>query len=540
MSLSAFYKLELDMKFSELNKKTIGIGMGLFSLSALTYTSCAEGEKKKEEPPKRPNILLILADDMGFSDLGCYGSEIQTPNLDSLAENGLRFTQFYNTSKSFPSRACLLTGLYAQQAGMLNTHGHFSSNSVTLAEVLKDAGYRTLMTGKHHGDDNPVDFGFDRYYGLRDGCCNYFNPGVQREGEGRPAYKGDSSDRVWCIDDSVISPYTPEAEEFYTTDYFTKYALEYLDQYEDEERPFFLYMAYTAPHDPLHAWPKDIKKYEDKYKVGYKKIRQRRYKRQKEMGLIDDRFPLSEPAYLPWDSLNKEQKRKEARKMAVYAAMIDRMDQNIGKVLQKLRKMGEAQNTLVMFASDNGANPNIVNIEDDYGKIGTLTRWASQGENWANVSNTPYRKYKNWSHQGGIGSPLIAYWPEGIEGESRISHYTGHFIDFMPTLLEISGASYPERKDGSEITPYEGRSLVPVFRNNNPEPRDFLYNKWRGGEAVITPKWKIVSSINDKQWELYDIKSDKTETENLRGQHPEVVNRLDSLYENWIDNTMPE
>ncbi len=517
------------------NIQTIGMGIGLLSLAGV-ISSCADGEEEKQKKPKRPNVLLILADDMGFSDLGSYGSEIETPHLDSLAQNGLRFTRFYNTSKSFPSRACLLTGLYAQQAGMLNTHGHFSSNSVTLAEVLKDAGYRTLMTGKHHGDGNPVDFGFDRYYGLRDGCCNYFNPGVQREGEGRPAYKGDSSDRIWCIDDSVISPYTPEEKDFYTTDYFTKYALEYLDQYEDEKRPFFLYLSYTAPHDPLMAWPEDIAKYEDTYKEGYEAIRQKRYQRQKEMGLIDERFPLSEATYEPWNSLSSEEQEEEARKMAVYAAMIDRMDQNIGKVLKKIRDMGEAENTLIMFASDNGASAEVVNIEDDYGEIGTLTRWTSQGGDWANVSNTPYRYYKNWSHQGGIGSPLIACWPKGIEAENRISHYTGHFIDFIPTLMEVSGASYPEQKNDTAITPYEGKSLVPVFRNENPEPSRTLFNKWGEGKTVITPEWKMVTPRSGGEWQLFDMQSDITETENLRDEYPEVVSRLDSLYNNWISN----
>ncbi len=523
------------MNFSDLNFKHLGLGLGLASFSALTYTSCAEGEKDKEEAPERPNVLLILADDMGFSDVGAYGSEIQTPNLDSLAENGLRFTRFYNTSKSFPSRACLLTGLYAHQAGMIEGPGQMSGNSVTLAEVLKDAGYRTLMTGKHHGTNCPANFGFDRYYGLRDGCCNYFNPGEQREGEGPPARKKWAFPRKWCIDDSLVAPYTPEAEDFYTTDYFTKYALQYLDQYEDEERPFFLYMAYTAPHDPLQAWPEDIAKYEDTYKVGYEAIRQKRYQRQKEMGLIDDRFPLSEPAYEPWDSLSREEQQEEARTMAVYAAMIDRMDQNIGKVLKKLREMGEAENTLIMFASDNGASGEVVTMEDS-GKIGALTRWKSQGKNWANVSNTPYRYYKNWSHQGGIGSPLIAYWPEGIEGENRITHYTGHFIDFMPTLLEVGEATYPEQKNDTAITPYQGRSLVPVFRNKDPEPRDILYNNWQEGKAVVTPRWKLVTPRDGGEWELYDMQSDITETENLRDEHPDVVSRLDSLYDNWISH----
>jgi arylsulfatase A-like enzyme len=300
---------------------------------------------------ERPNVILILADDLGWSDISPYGAEIATPNLQRLADGGARFTNFHNTAKCFPSRATLLTGLYAQQVGMDKKHGPIR-NGVTLGEVLRPAGYRTYWSGKHHGTENPHTRGFDRYFGLRDGACNFFNPGEQRPGEGKPAQK--RPDRMFCIDTECYQPYTPPAD-FYTTDAFTDYALEWMEEDKDDERPFFLYLAYNAPHDPLQAWPEDIAKYKDRYKDGYAAIRRERYERQKELGIIDGRFPLSEATHRDWDSLSEEERESEALTMAVYAAMIDRLDQNIGRVLAKLEELGEAENTIVMFASDNGA-----------------------------------------------------------------------------------------------------------------------------------------------------------------------------------------
>ncbi|MGM0531640.1 MAG: arylsulfatase [Bacteroidota bacterium] len=507
----------------------------ILSLVFCLTIGCVQENKDQSPEAEHPNIVLILVDDMGFSDLGCYGSEINTPNLDKLAQQGIRFTRFYNTSKCFPSRATLLTGLYPEEAGMLEGPGHFSDNCVTIAEVLKEAGYRTLMTGKHHGLDNPVDFGFDRYYGLRDGASNHFNPGQQREGEGVPAHKGWAFPRTWCIDDSVIAPFTPKEKDFYTTDYFTRYALQYLEEYEDEEKPFFLYLSYTAPHDPLHAWPKDIAKYEGVYDVGYSRIRQERYRRQKEMGLVDERFLLSAASFDEWDSLSEEEKQEEARTMAVYAAMIDRVDQKIGEVLERIKEMGEADNTLILFASDNGASSEVVNMEDDYGEIGSLTRWTSQGGNWANVSNTPFRYFKNFSHMGGIASPLIAYWPGGIHEKGRIVHQAGHFIDFMPTFIELSGASYPSTQDGFDITPMEGKSLVPIFRNEEFDDERVLFNRWQKGKTVITPDWKMVTHRNGGDWELYNMRNDITETRDLSSENPEIMEELKKLYKEWDD-----
>ncbi|MCH9022222.1 MAG: arylsulfatase, partial [Planctomycetes bacterium] len=445
------------------------MGLGMFSLASLSHVK----SDAQIRPTKKPNILIILVDDMGWSDIGCFGGEVKTPNLDRLANGGIRFTQFHNTAKCFPSRACLLTGLYAQQCGMDKKPSYFK-NCTTLGEVLRTAGYRTFMTGKHHGLDNPIDRGFDRYFGLRDGACNYFNPGLQRKGEGVPAHKKKMSPRKWCIDGELLQPYTPKEKDFYTTDYFTKYALQYLDEYKDEGKPFFLYVAYNAPHDPLQAWPDDIKKYRGKFMAGYETYRKARYKRQQEMGLIDDSFPLSDPTYADWDSLSDEEKDKEDNRMAVYAAMIDRVDQNIGKLLAKIEERGELDNTLVLFASDNGCAASSDGSYSGYnptanqGEMGSMTRWTKIGKSWSNISNTPFRLYKSNTHKGGSCTPLIAYWPKGIKVKNRISHEVGHFIDIMPTLAEAAGATYPREFKAQEIPPMQGRSLVPIFQNKKP------------------------------------------------------------------------
>ena len=352
--------------------------------------------------PEQPNILLILVDDMGFSDIGCYGGEIQTPNLDKLASEGLRFSRFYNTSKCYPSRACLLTGLYAQHNGMHRKALSFT-NAVTIAEVLRGAGYRTLMTGKHHGEENPYYFGFDRYFGLKDGSSNHFNPGLQREGEVTPAHKKGRIPRSWGIDSVLYEPYTPPEKDFYTTDNFTNYAIDYLEEYKSEKKPFFLYIAYTAPHDPLMAWPEDQQKYIGNYMVGYESIRKARYEKQIKLGLIDENYPLSDPTYEDWESLSEEEKRQRDSIMATHAAMVDRVDQNIGRLLEKLEEIKELDNTLVLFMSDNGAQPQPDDpitwlwargkISDYSQPIGSMGRYTSLNLSWANVSNTPFRLF---------------------------------------------------------------------------------------------------------------------------------------------------
>lgn len=495
----------------------------------------------QNKPEQLPNIILISADDLGWSDIGCYGSEVQTPNLDKLGEGGLRFTRFHNTSKCFPSRACLLTGVYAQQSNYHRSHTNPITNAVTLGEVLRTAGYRTLWSGKHHGLENPVTRGFDHYYGLKDGACNYFNPGEQRPDEGAPARKGrpgNKTQRWWCIDSTMYHPYTPEAEDFYTTDYFTHYALDWLEKYKNEEKPFFLYLAYTAPHDPLMAWPEDIAKYEGKFNDGYEQIRKQRYQKQLEMGLIDETYKLSEPTYENWENLDDSTRRNEIRKMEVYAAMIDRMDQNIGRVLSKLKETGRDENTLILFVSDNGASAEMVRLPDDYGEIGTMTRWSSLGPDWANVGNTPYRYYKNYSYEGGINTPLIAYWPGRIEPKT-FSEFPGHFIDFMPTLAEIAGAEYPAEFNGQQITPMQGQSLLPVFKGENPERNEPIFWEWGNGQAVYNHSWKLVKHGRDESWDLYNLENDPTETNNLAEEQPEKLKEMEGLFTEWKEG-LPE
>jgi len=482
-----------------------------------------------------PNIVLISVDDMGWSDLGCYGSEIRTPHIDRLAEEGMRFTQFHNTSKCFPSRACLLTGIYAQQSGYDRSYNQPLKHAVTLGEVLREAGYITLWSGKHHGLENPVYRGFDHYYGLKDGACNHFNPGDQRPGEGVPARKswsGEKARRAWCIDSLMFTPYTPEERDFYTTDYFTHYAVDWLESYQEDDRPLFLYMAYTAPHDPLMAWPEDIARYEGWYDEGYKPIRQLRYARQLEIGLIDKNYRLSEATYFDWDTLSADLKAEESRKMEVYAAMIDRLDRNVGRLLKTLEETGRAENTLILFVSDNGASAEMVRLDDDYGEIGSMTRWASLGPQWANVSNTPFRYFKNYSYEGGINTPLIAHWPGNIQ-PGTFSRFPGHFIDIMATLVDLTGAEYPMVFNGEDITPMQGESLIPAFKGGNPIRSGPMFWEWSSGQAVRQGDWKLVRWGKQNPWDLYKVSEDPSETINLAGLFPDTVEMMAKMFQAW-------
>ncbi len=500
-----------------------------FLVFGLIVTACNTNKTHKS----KPNIILISSDDLGWSDIGCYGSEINTPNIDKLAHGGIRFTQFHNTAKCFPSRASLITGVYAHDCGYNKTHTLPITNAVTIGEVLQANGYLTYWSGKHHGKENPITRGFDRYYGLKDGCCNFFNPGVKREGEARPAQK--RNNRAWCIDSIMYQGYTPEEKDFYTTDYFTHYAIDYIKEASKKEQPFFLYLAFTAPHDPLMAWPDDISKYKGKYDSGYESIREARYKKQQEIGLIDERYTLSEPTFKPWDNLTSEQKEFEAKKMEVYAAMIDRMDQNIGRLLAELNYFNQIENTVIFFVSDNGASAEVINLpnDNDNGVIGGIDRWISLGKDWANVCNTPFRFYKNFSYEGGINTPLIVWWPDKIEANT-FSNFSGHFIDIMPTIIEITGASYLEHFNGEEITPMRGISLLPVLEGNTVNRDNPIFWQWQQGSAMQKDNWKIVKNGKNKPWDLFDIKKDPTETNNLKEMYPERVKEMERLYNKWI------
>ena len=492
----------------------------------------------RQRPDTRPNIVLIMADDMGFSDIGCYGGEIHTPNIDSLAADGLRFTQFYNNAICVPTRASLLSGLYPQQVGVYGNSPRVMQRCLTLAEVLRETGYRTLMTGKWHAQQIPVQRGFDRYFGLCDGCCNFFNPGPRRPGEPEPGRKGTSYGypRRWAIDEKVYQPYAPQDPDFYTTDAFTDYAVKYLDQYQGEGKPFFLYVGYTAPHYPLHAWPEDIARYRGKYMVGWDELRRQRYRRQIERGLVDKRWAMSarDDIVPTWDDVTD----KDAwdLTMAVYAAMIDRMDQNIGRLLAKIKRMGVEDNTLVLFFSDNGGCAGRANYTPNI-PPGPVESYRSVDPPWANASNTPFRKYKVWDHEGGISTPLIARWPKVIKARGALTNQMGHIIDIMATFVDISGARYPSSYDGRDVLPMEGRSLLPVFRGTQRDAHEAIFwqiNRTRGARAVRTPRFKLVTAGPGKQWELYDMEADRTELNDLADKYPGKTKALADLYEDWV------
>ena len=472
---------------------------------------------------------------MGYSDLGSYGSEVATPNIDRLAFEGVRFTNAYNTSKCFPSRAAILTGLYSQQTGYHENFRQPMRNAITLGELFRSAGYTTLWSGKHHSIENPVDRGFDHYSGLLDGAANHFNPGLKREGEGQPAQKGLKKTPVtyrnWVIEGEVFNPYTPQSKDFYTTDVFTNYALDWMGQIKPE-KPFFLYLSYTAPHDPLMAWPEDIEKYKNRYTEGYEVIRNQRFEKQKQLGILPKNTLLSQAEHTDWNTLTDEEKAEESKTMTVYAAMIDRLDQNIGRILEKLEKQGKLNNTLILFTSDNGGSSEVVNLPGGYGEIGTATNWKSLGKNWANVCNTPFREYKNWSHEGGIKTPLIAYWPEKIKNKGFVSHKPVHFIDFLSTLQEVSGADYPQNLNGNIIFPSPGKSFLPqILGDASNERNDPIFWQWRQGKAVRDGNWKLVA--HKDVWELYNLESDPVEEMNLIEKEKEKAAQLKARYEDW-------
>ncbi len=521
----------------------LGMKQQHFLAWALVITISFWAPQAPAASEQHPNIIFILVDDMGYSDIGCYGGEIKTPNLDRLASEGIRFSNAYNTAKCFPSRACLLTGVYAQQCGMGRSSHQGIQNAITLAELLKKEGYRTLAVGKHHSNKSLYDRGFDRFYGFHYGdgkssAC-HFNPGLQRPGEGVPSRKSRET-RTFCFDDKKMIPYyTPKEKDWYTTDYFTKWAIDFLEEYKSEDKPYFLYVSYTAPHDPLHAWPEDIAKYDGVYDGGYDAIRKVRHERQKKLSLFEQDVRLPAPTHRDWESLSNEEKKDQARRMQVYAAMIDRIDQNVGKILAKVKELGEEENTLIMFASDNGSSAEDVNTGS--GEIGSLTRWSSLQKDWANVSNTPFRFWKDMSYEGGICTPFIARWPEVITRKGSVNRHPIHLIDVMSTVQQITGASYPTTFKGQSVTPMQGESFLAALQGRSMKERaEPLFWEYRHGAAIRDGKWKLVtktlpadSSEKGIKWELYDLSVDMTETVDLAKQQPEVVQRLRQLWRKW-------
>lgn len=473
------------------------------------------------EPDTRPNIVLIMCDDMGYSDIGSYGGEIDTPNLDRLAKEGVRFRNFYNNAKCEHTRASLITGQWWHHVGASPTVKY---KGKTFGTRMREVGYRTLMAGKWHAGQTPFQRGFDRYFGLTDGCCNFWNPGTARPGEPEPAKK---RIRRWANDDQEFKPFIPEDKDFYTTDAFTDYAIKYLDEYKNEDKPFFLYLAYTAPHYPLHASEQDVAKYRGKYKaIGWDKLREQRFARQQTIGLHipNTKLPPRDPSVSAWADIKDESRDEWDLRMATYAAMIDRMDRNIGRVLEKLKDTGELDNTVIFFLSDNGAESNSMNISTVKGsKPWEVTSYLTQGKPWANASNTPYRKYKTTPYEGGIHTPMIAYWPGKTKGQ-WVDH-VGHIVDFTPTLLELAGSKIPDNLAGS--------SLVPAITGKPADNSRPLYWSY-GGSALRLGDWKLVGK--KKTWELYNLKEDPTELNNLADQHPDRVKAMAKQWQDWKDD----
>jgi arylsulfatase len=513
-----------------------------FGLSALSVIPNIQ--KIDAQNNSKPNILLILADDMGYSDLGCFGSEIATPNLDQLAKEGIRMTQFYNTSRCCPTRASLLTGLYQHQTGighMVNNLnypgylGHLNSQCVTMAEALKENGYNTYMSGKWHIGGAPEYWprkrGFDRFFGLIDGASNYFKLIPYRNNQNAPRM---------AVDDSL---YTPPAQGFYMTDAITDNAVKFLEEEKPKNEPFFLYLAFTAPHWPLHALPEDIAKYSGKYMKGWDILRNERYKKLSKLGIIDTtKIKLSprDENSIAWDKLTQQEKEMWDLRMAVYAAMIDRMDQNIGRVLKKLEEMGEKDNTLIVFLSDNGGSHEPIKNFQNYvrmpGETGTPESLDSYEYNWANLSNTPFRLFKHWVHEGGISTPFIAWNPKLIK--PSINNEVAHITDLMPTFIETCNGKYPKTYKGNIILPMEGTSLLPAFEGKKIKRKNPIFFEHQGNRAVRDGKWKLVSKYDEDKkrflkWELYNMESDRCELNDVSGVYPKITIKMIVQYEEW-------
>jgi arylsulfatase len=501
--------------------------------------------KAAGDSPSKPNILIILADDLGYSDLGCYGGEIETRNLNALAAEGLRFTQFYNTARCWPSRAAILTGYYAQQVRRDTVPGVRSGNPGTrptwarlLPEMLKPLGYRSYHSGKWHVDGKPLQNGFDRSYSLDD-HDRFFNP--QRHTE----------------DDKPLPPVDPKAGYYSSTaiaDHAIKCLKEHAEKYPD--KPFFEYLAFTAPHFPLHAPPEDIAKYRNKYLDGWDVMRNARWERMKSLKIGGSTMAAIErevgPPYafpdamkklgpnevnrpLAWENLTSEQREFQSNKMAVHAAMVDRMDREIGRVLDQIRTMKSMDNTIVLFLSDNGASAEMMvrgDGHDPEAAPGSAGTFLSLGPGWSSACNSPFRRHKTWVHEGGVSTPFIVCWPKGITAKGELRTTPGHVIDIVPTLLEAVGSKVPDKWDGQPVPPAPGRSLVPAFASDVPVKRDSLWWLHEGNRALRVGDWKIVSAAKEKDgaWELYDMSSDRSETKNLAAEKPEKVREMAAIW----------
>jgi len=521
--------------------------------ASIFITACNIQEKK--ELKNRPNIIVIMADDLGYSDLGCYGGEIKTPNLDSLAKGGIRFTQFYNAARCCPTRASLLTGKYPHQVGLNKNGQSLSKNAATIAEVLKKNGYRTGMTGKWHLsetkelhdaqeqllwlshrkdssefaplDSYPSNRGFEEHWGVIWGVVNYFDP-------------------FSLVHNEKQIKNVPD--DFYMTDFITDKSIDLIDEFSKDPNPFFLYVAHTAPHWPLHALPEDIAKYKGVYDEGWDKLRENRYKGLIEKGIINpETAPLAKnESGKIWDE-NKE-KVWESKHMEAHAAMIDRMDQGIGRLIHKLKETGEYKNTLILFLADNGASSErgyppgfdrpghnrngeeIIYSHQKYNRPGDELTWGYLGEAWAGALNTPFRYWKRESFEGGSCSPFIMHWPEGLRGkENTINYGVSHVIDILPTFLEITTTNYPDSINGLKTIPVEGRSILPLIRGEANATRDTLFWEHETGKALRIGDWKI-SALIGGEWELFNMAKDRTETNNLAVIMPKKVKEMEAVW----------
>lgn len=500
--------------------------------------------------PAKPNILLILADDLGYSDLGCYGGEIRTPHLDGLAASGLRFTQFYNTARCWPSRAALLTGYYAQQVHRDAIPGLGGGGQGVrqrwarlLPDFLKPLGYRSYHSGKWHIDGQPLKNGFDRSYRLDD-QDRHFSP------------------RVHWEDDVKLPPVEP-GSGFYSTiaiaDHAVKCLKEHAEKYPD--RPFFEYLAFTVPHFPVQALPEDIAKYRNIYRDGWDAVRARRYERMKQLGIVTAALSARDPVTVPgwnlteavlqqrigpeelghavaWNELTAAQQRFQADKMAVHAAMVERMDREIGRVLDQLKAMNVFDNTLILFLSDNGASAEQIirgDGHDPTAPAGSAKTFLGIGPGWSTAANAPLRLHKSWVHEGGISTPLIVHWPTHLAARGELRHNPGHLIDIVPTLLELAGGKKPDAWNGEPIPPAPGRSLVPVFAKDGAVSHDYLWWFHSDNRAIRMGDWKLASKGVNGPWELYDLKHDRSETMDLAAQNPAKARELEQSWTQRLD-----
>ncbi len=506
---------------------------------ALVVLLLAPLPASRAREPGRPNILLLLADDMGFSDAGCYGGEIATPNLDALAKNGLRFTQFYNTARCWPTRAAILTGFYAQQVRRDTVPGVKSGAqgvrprwAMLLPEMLRPLGYRSYHSGKWHVDGKPLENGFDRSYSLDD-HDRHFTPRWHRE------------------DDHPLPPVGPQ-QRYYSTTAIADHAIKCLKEHAEKYRsqPFFGYVAFTAPHFPLQAPADDVARYRKTYLAGWDALRQQRWQRLKEQKIGGSSLSAIErnvgPPYnfpsamkilglnelnrpLPWKELNETQRQFQANKMAVHAAMVDRMDHEIGRILEQVKAMGSLENTLVFFLSDNGASAEIMVRGDGHdpdADCGSGATFLCIGPGWSSLANTPFRRHKTWVHEGGISTPLIVHWPKGISARGELRHIPGHVIDLVPTILEVVGVKHPEKWKGEPVPPAPGSSLASAFARDSTARPDPLWWLHEGNRALRSGDWKVVAAGKDSPWELYDLNSDRSESKNLAKERSEMVHAL--------------